>query len=207
MENENPFGCNGNPFFNDFRYHREIRIYGPPSNSVPNTPRTPIYPVPPSTVGDFARNAATNIIVNAALGGVFNVMRYIGPTLVSAFRKKGAVAASSTAQNKTAVWLGNVAMLSEKLPKKARGDFLNTLHANFSDDAIVWILTKQTADKLVLFLQVIVVVAGGIIIFLFIRHRLILREKRLIEELSAKLQGQDKETQNKNTFTDKRWLI
>ena len=90
-------------------------------------------------------------------------------------------------------------MLSEKLPKKIRGEFLGTLHTNFNNEAVVWIITKQTADKLVFFLQVIIVVAGGLIIFLFVRHRLILREKKIVEELTEKLK--------KESGTDKKRLL
>lgn len=59
-------------------------------------------------------------------------------------------------------------MLAEKLPKKIQPDFLNVLHINFGDDAVVWIITKQTGEKLVFFVQIVIFIAEGI--FLFVRH-------------------------------------
>ena len=129
-----------------------------------------------------------------ALGGAFNLARNI-PAL---FRKKSAegaalTASSSVAQTTTSVWLGNVAMLAEKMPKKARGDFLGVLNTNFQNDAIVWIITKETAQKLVFGLQIVIVVVGGVIIFLSVRRYLARRDLELLEKFKAQqAQGEEK---------------
>ena len=97
-------------------------------------------------------------------------------------------------------------MLAEKLPKKAKGEFLGVLNTNFQNDAIVWIITKETAQKLVFGLQIIIIVVGGVIIFLAVRRYLERRDLELLEKYKAQqasAQGEEKPEQKKNG----RWLL
>lgn len=192
---------NPNPFFNDFVIHR-WRL------GLPHTLASPRFPPNAAIIGDLARNAVTSVLVNAAMSSAFNIIKAVGSDINTLVRGKGTVVdpSSSGTQSTTSVWLRNVIMLAKKLPKKCRGEFLNVLHTNFSNAAIVWIIIKQTADRLVLFMQIVVIIAGGVIIFLYIGHIIDVREKKLTQQ-STNLQEEQIPSQKNKKDGEGRELL